>query len=252
MLPVVSAGELGLGDASTTCSSCYARRPLDAARDDDDDPRGLPRPRATCPRPQGLLRLPLLPDGAVGRPGVGRLHRRARRRRDARPQRPASGTLGRDTEGYVVLGSEVGRDHGRRPSRSSAGPPAAGQAVPGRPRARADRRGRGGQAQVARRRALRRVVSSASVPHRRPAAVASSSCRGAADALRQRAFGYSQEDLRCCSRPMARDGRGAGRLDGQRPSLAVLSDRRRRCSPTSSSCSRRSPTRRSTRSARRS
>ena len=38
---------------------------------------------------EGVLRVPLLPDGAVGRPGVDRLHRRQDDRRGARPQRPA-------------------------------------------------------------------------------------------------------------------------------------------------------------------
>ena len=37
-----------------------------------------------------------LPDGAVGRPGGGRLHRRPRDRRDARPQRPAPRPLAGD------------------------------------------------------------------------------------------------------------------------------------------------------------
>ena len=36
-----------------------------------------------------LLPVPLLPDGAVGRPGVDRVHRRQADRRGARPQRPA-------------------------------------------------------------------------------------------------------------------------------------------------------------------
>ena len=58
----------------------------EAYRDRDDLPDA----------PEGLLRLPLLPDGAVGRPRVGLLHRRPRRRRDARPQRPAPRPLGRD------------------------------------------------------------------------------------------------------------------------------------------------------------
>ena len=50
-----------------------------------------------------------------------------------------------------------------------------------------------------------------------------------------------------------RQGRGADRLDGQRPrARRALATASRRCSPTSSSSSRRSPTRRSTRSARRS
>ena len=50
-----------------------------------------------------------------------------------------------------------------------------------------------------------------------------------------------------------RQGRGADRLDGQRPGAGrALATASRRCSTTSSSSSRRSPTRRSTRSARRS
>ena len=60
-------------------------------------------------RAQGLLRLPLLPDGAVGRPGRGLLHRRPRRRRDARPQRPAPRPLGaRPRTAASILGSEAG------------------------------------------------------------------------------------------------------------------------------------------------
>ena len=39
---------------------------------------------------EGVLRIPLLPDGAVGRPGLDRLHRRHPHRRRARPQRPAA------------------------------------------------------------------------------------------------------------------------------------------------------------------
>ena len=45
------------------------------------------------PGTPGLLRVPLHADGAVGRPGAGRLHRRHRDRRRARPQRPAPGPL---------------------------------------------------------------------------------------------------------------------------------------------------------------
>ena len=63
--------------------------PLAAARDDDDDPRAMGQPRDDGRRPAGLLRVSLLPDGAVGRAGLDRLHRRHADRRRARPQRPA-------------------------------------------------------------------------------------------------------------------------------------------------------------------
>ena len=39
---------------------------------------------------RALLRISRRADGAVGRPGRGRLHRRPADRRDARPQRPAA------------------------------------------------------------------------------------------------------------------------------------------------------------------
>ena len=108
----------------------------EAYRDRDDLPE----------RAEGLLRLPLLPDGAVGRARVDRLHRRPRGRRDARPQRPAPRPLGRD-EGRLRrarLGDRPARRARRADPASRA--PAAGQAVPGRPRAGADRRRRRGQA----------------------------------------------------------------------------------------------------------
>ena len=46
-------------------------------------------PPAHGPGPAGLLPVPRRAHGAVGRPGVDRLHRRHRHRRRARPQRPA-------------------------------------------------------------------------------------------------------------------------------------------------------------------
>ena len=65
-------------------------RPLAAARDADDDPRAVGRATSRwIRRAQGVLRVPLVADGAVGRPGVDRLHRRHGDRRGARSQRPA-------------------------------------------------------------------------------------------------------------------------------------------------------------------
>ena len=43
-------GQLGLGDVRQRARAADARRALAAARGDDDDPRGLPQPRAICPR----------------------------------------------------------------------------------------------------------------------------------------------------------------------------------------------------------
>ena len=65
------------------------RRPLAAARRADDDPRGVGEPRVDARRQAGLLPVPRVADGAVGRPGVDRVHRRHGHRRGARPQRPA-------------------------------------------------------------------------------------------------------------------------------------------------------------------
>ncbi len=72
--------QLRLGDVRQRARAADARRPLAAARGDDDDPRGVPRPRGPARPPEGLLRLPLVPDGAVGRARVGGVHRRPRGR----------------------------------------------------------------------------------------------------------------------------------------------------------------------------
>ena len=57
---------------------------------DDADPRGLGGQPAHGRGPPRFLRIPRRADGAVGRPGRDRLHRRPPDRRDARPQRPAA------------------------------------------------------------------------------------------------------------------------------------------------------------------
>ena len=72
-----------------------AGRLLARARDDDADPGSLGRQPADGRGAPRLLRIPRRADGAVGRPGRDRLHRRPPDRRDARPQRPASGALSR-------------------------------------------------------------------------------------------------------------------------------------------------------------
>ena len=70
-----------------------AGRLLAHARHDDDDPRGLGGQSADGRGAARLLRIQRRADGAVGRPGGDRLHRRQADRRDARPQRAAAGAL---------------------------------------------------------------------------------------------------------------------------------------------------------------
>ena len=77
----------------------------------DDDSRGVAEPRDDARGQAGVLRVPLVPDGAVGRPGVDRLHRRQVHRRRARPQRPAPQPLLPD--------ARRPRDHGQRSRRAA-------------------------------------------------------------------------------------------------------------------------------------
>ena len=202
---------------------------------------------------RGLLRLPLLPDGAVGRPGLDRLHRRPRGRRDARPQRAAAGPLGRrPTDGHVILAPRPGCSPSRRSTVTRKG-----RLPPGKIFLVDLERGRiveDGEIkdEVADPAALRRVArasassTSTSCPSRPP--------RGADD---RAPLHDAPARLRLHpggpARPAGADGdgrRGADRLDGQRHSRWRCSPTAAaRSSPTSSSSSRRSPTRRSTRCA---
>ena len=67
-----------------------------AARDDDDDPGAVERARVDGTGATELLSVPRLPDGAVGRTGGDRLHRRNPDRGGARSQRPSAVALLRD------------------------------------------------------------------------------------------------------------------------------------------------------------
>ena len=72
------ARRLRLGGLRQRARAAHARGALAAARADDDDPRGVPGPRRPARRAEGLLRVPPVPDGGLGRAGGDRLHRRAR------------------------------------------------------------------------------------------------------------------------------------------------------------------------------
>ena len=137
---------LGLGDLRQRARAARARRPVAAARDHDDDPRGLPRPRRRLARARRLLRLPPVPAGGLGRPGGDRLHRWAADRRDARPQRPSSRPLARDRRRLDRARLGDGCPRGGAGERRPEGTAAAREALPRRPRAGPDRPGRGGEA----------------------------------------------------------------------------------------------------------
>ena len=113
------------------------RRLLAVARHDDADPRGVGRQSADGCQAQGLLRVSRRADGAVGRPGLHRLHRRPPDRRHARPQRPAPRALPGDRrrQGRDGLGSGRAADP-RREDRAQVAP-AARQDAADRPRSRA-------------------------------------------------------------------------------------------------------------------
>ena len=216
VLPVVRPGGSDSATFDNVLELLMLAGPLAAARGDDDDPGGLPGSRRPLRRAQGLLRLPLLPDGAVGRPGGGGLHQRPRRRRDARPQRPAPRALGRD-QGRLRRPGLGDRDAQRAPGeRQAPRAPAAGQDLPRRPRRGADRRGRGGQARDRDAEALQLVVRRARRALQRPRAGAGAGGVRAAAApgparLRLHAGGPAR-----AARADGARGRGADRLDGQR------------------------------------
>ena len=106
--------------------------PLDPARHGHADSRSLGQEPAHEPAEAGVLRVPRLPDGAVGRPGRHRLHRRPLHRRHARPQRPAPGALPGDPRRPRDHGVGNRRAAGEARGREAQGPPAAGQDAPGR------------------------------------------------------------------------------------------------------------------------
>ncbi len=153
----------------------------------------------------------------MGRPGGGRLHRRPGDRRDARPQRPAPGPLAGD-QGRLGRARLRDRRHRRGArERPPQGPPAARQHLPRRPRAGPHRRGRRGQEGDRLAPALRRVVRAGDQPPGRPARARAGPRTGRAAALapaRLRLHAGGPQGPPGADRGQ---GRGADRLDGQRP-----------------------------------
>ena len=208
------------------------------------------------PNAARLLRIPRGADGAVGRAGGDRLHRRPPDRRDAGPQRPASGPLHRHRRrscdprlGERRIAGPGGED---RPQMAAA----AGQDAADRPRGRPHHRRRRDQAE-ARLRAPLRVLAEADAVE----------ARGAARSARGHGPGACRTIPRpgsICSRPSATRPRTSSSSSSRWRRRATTRSARwaptrrsprcrtgRSCSTTTSSrISRRSPTRRSTRSAR--
>ena len=154
-----------------------------------------------------LLRLPLVARRALGRPGRGGVQRRPGDRRDARPQRPAARPLARD-EGRLGGASPPRPACSRCPPTRShrQGPAAAGQALPGRPRARAGscpttRSSSSWRSAAPTASGSRdRVVHIEDLPEKSPRVPRVEPLRA-----KQLAFGWTEEDLRVILAPMARD-----------------------------------------------
>ena len=163
-------------------------------RDRDDLPQG---------RLKGLLRVPLLPDGAVG-PRRRSVHRRGVVGATLDRNGLRHGRWVETTDGYVVLGSEIGLST-IPPSGAPPRAPAAGKLfLVDLERGRIVEDG-----EVKREVACASPMASGtrtSVPLRRAAAVLISDDLGQPMHLRQRAFGYCLEDLRVLFPPMASEG----------------------------------------------
>ena len=126
-LPDLHARRLGLVVVRRGARAPRARRPVAAALGADDDPGGVGEPHVDERGEEGVLPVPRVADGAVGRPRVDRVHRRHRHRRGARPQRPPP---------VPLLGHRRrARDHGERGRRARGRPGEGREEGPARARA---------------------------------------------------------------------------------------------------------------------
>ena len=204
-------------------------RPLAAARDPHDDSGAVAEPRVDERRAAGLLRVPLLADGAVGRPCLHRVHRRQRHRGRARPQRPAAVALLRDQ-------GRPGRHglRGRRAGHPAAGHRGQGAAAPGpasswsTPRRAGSSTTRRSRPQLAAEHPYADWLAENVVRTGGPARPSPARGRTTTRCVtRQIAFGYTHEDLRMLLGPMAKNGEEPIGSMGTDTALAVLSDRPR-------------------------
>ena len=138
----------------------------------DDDSRGVERARVDGGGAAGLLRVPRLPHGALGRARVHRVHRRHRDRRRARPKRAAPLALLRHQGRDGRDGLRGGRPRHPGRARPAQGAPASRTHLPRRHRAGPHHRRRGAEAHVRDATSLRRVAEGVSQADREPARAA--------------------------------------------------------------------------------
>ena len=180
------------------------------------------------PRPAGLLRLPLLPDGAVGRAGRGGVHRRHPDRRGAGPQRPAArAVLGhrRRAGGARLRGRRAGHPRPRRSCRR-AGCSRAGCSWPtwastGSSPTTRSRHSLAAAAPYGEWLVAGRILLS-DLPEREHVVHTHASVT-----RRQQVFGYTEEELRLILAPMATGGAEPIGSMGTDTPIAALSDKPR-------------------------
>ena len=227
-LPHRDPGRQRLGLVRRGAGAAPPRRPAAAPRRADDDPRGVGEPPDHGPGPPGLLPVPRLADGAVGRAGRGGLHRRHGDRRRPRPQRPAAGPLlghRRRTGGA----GQRGRGHRRRPPTRWCARAACSRAGCSwwTPRPAASSTTTRSRTTLAAEQPYAEWLDAGQIeledlPPRTMLTPQHASVVG-----RQRLFGYTNEELRLILEPMAKSGAEPIGSMGTDTAIAVLSDRPR-------------------------
>ena len=168
-LPDLHARRLRHRHVRRSARAAPPRRSLAASRGPDDDSRGVGEPREHVAAEAGVLPVPRVVDGALGRPRLDRVHRWNGDGRGARPQRPPSEPVLGDAR-WARHHGERGRG-ARRPlrRRDQQGSARAREDVPRRHHARSHRRRRGDQGRPRRGGAVPRLARRGTHPPRRPA-----------------------------------------------------------------------------------
>ena len=179
------------------------------------------------PQKRGLLRIPRLADGALGRPRRHRLHRRPLHRRHARSQRPAPRALpghqGRPHH-HGLGDRRAPRQARRRQARRAACSPArCCWSIPWKAASSPTRNSSA--------RSTAAIPTSSGSRKTRSRSTSSPSRRASTAPItttlvsRQRAFGYTDEDIRMILGPMAEKGEEPIGSMGTDTPLACLSDK---------------------------